>query len=90
LRSSFYANELNLWFVAFGAVFLSFIFAIPFTLLFESPFLNIEKYILFPAPHKNKQQEHNINESYKENNAVKDYFLLDEKVTQTSNLLSKK
>jgi peptidoglycan/LPS O-acetylase OafA/YrhL len=56
-RSSLYLNELNLWFFGIGTTVLSFFFAIPFTLLFEAPFLNIEKYILFPAPKKDVKSD---------------------------------
>jgi peptidoglycan/LPS O-acetylase OafA/YrhL len=70
-RSALYANELNLWFLGFGAVTLSFIFAIPFTLLFEAPFLNIEKYILFPAPQKEVKRDSKINSS--PNGDIKDF-----------------
>jgi hypothetical protein len=55
LRQSIYANELNLWFYSFGVFIVSFLLAIPFTLLYEAPFLNIEKYLLFPAPQRNKE-----------------------------------
>lgn len=69
-RASLYATELNLWFLGFGVVVLSFLFAIPFTLLFEAPFLNIEKYLLFPSPKKeiksDVKENYAINESSKE------------------------
>jgi hypothetical protein len=66
-RSSLYANELNLWFFGFGVVVLSFFFAIPFTLLFEAPFLNIEKYLLLPAPKKEIKTKAKENYAINEN-----------------------
>lgn len=47
-RQPFHINNLDLWFVCFGGLIASLFFAIPFTLICEVPFMNIEKYILFP------------------------------------------
>jgi peptidoglycan/LPS O-acetylase OafA/YrhL len=55
-RQAFYINWLNQWFTSIGAMIISFIFAVPFTLLWEVPFMNLEKYILFPAKMKAKPQ----------------------------------
>ena len=47
-RQSFHINNLDLWFICFGGFVASCFIAIPFTLICEVPFMNIEKYILFP------------------------------------------
>lgn len=51
-RQSFYNTNLYLTFVAIGTVLITFLFAIPFTLIAEAPYMSLEKYILFPAPRK--------------------------------------
>ena len=40
MRQPAYMNMLNEWFLAIGWVWMSFLFAIPVTLIWESPFLN--------------------------------------------------
>jgi hypothetical protein len=57
LRQGIYLNELNIWFLAIGTMVVSFIFAIPFTLLMEAPFLNLEKNIIFPVKREKKTKQ---------------------------------
>ena len=52
LRQASYVNYLNQWYFSIGAMVFSFLFAIPMTLMFEVPFMNIEKNVLFPASKK--------------------------------------
>ena len=47
-RQSIYYNSLNLWFEGIGVTIVTFMLSIPFSLMWEVPFMNIEKYILFP------------------------------------------
>jgi len=62
-RQAFYVNSLNLWFISIGAIVVSFLFAIAGTLLFEAPFMNIEKYLLFPQKNNSEQRIPAINNS---------------------------
>ena len=39
---------MNMWFFSIGISIVSFLLAIPMSLMWEVPFMNIEKYILFP------------------------------------------
>lgn len=52
LRQGNYVNFVNQWYFSIGIMIFSFLFSIPTTMMFEVPFMNIEKYILFPAPQK--------------------------------------
>ena len=55
-RQAIYYNSLNLWFMTIGVTIATFFFSIPFTLMWEAPFMNIEKYILFPP--KKREEDH--------------------------------
>lgn len=46
-QSSYYTN-INVLFLAMGTIVVSFLVAIPTTLFIEAPYMNIEKYMLFP------------------------------------------
>mmetsp|Transcript_1326 Transcript_1326/g.1443 ORF Transcript_1326/g.1443 Transcript_1326/m.1443 type:complete len:620 (-) Transcript_1326:12-1871(-) len=59
-RQAIYINNLNMWFVSIGTIAVSFIFAVPMTLMWEVPFMNIEKYILFPAKKKPVKPENDV------------------------------
>ena len=50
-RQAMYVSNLNQWFFAIGNLVVTYAFSIPFSLLSEAPFMNIEKYVLF-APKK--------------------------------------
>ena len=80
LRQASYVNSLNQWFFSISTTVVSFIFAVPFTLLCEVPFMNIEKYVLFPV--KSRPKRTVINDSDKEvavnNMKVKKYYALSE------------
>eukprot|EP00343_Euplotes_focardii_P007471 CAMPEP_0205818724 /NCGR_PEP_ID=MMETSP0206-20130828/748_1 /ASSEMBLY_ACC=CAM_ASM_000279 /TAXON_ID=36767 /ORGANISM="Euplotes focardii, Strain TN1" /LENGTH=582 /DNA_ID=CAMNT_0053111403 /DNA_START=329 /DNA_END=2077 /DNA_ORIENTATION=+ len=54
-RAGIYATNVSQWFFAIGAIFVSFMIAIPVTLLCEVPFMNLEKNVLFPKK-KGSQQ----------------------------------
>jgi len=88
-KQSIYANELNLWFMSIGAIVVSFLFAIPATLLFEAPFMNIEKYLLFPAKRERTFKVHaSINGTVDESTKGTKYFALnDDTAENTSKLL---
>ena len=47
-RTSFYWQHINVLHLYLGTVFFTFLFALPYSLLCEIPFMNIEKFILFP------------------------------------------
>ncbi|CAI2359321.1 unnamed protein product [Moneuplotes crassus] len=54
VRASIYVDTISQIFFTIGAIAVSFIVAIPLTLICEVPFMNLEKYILFPKkPSKN-------------------------------------
>lgn len=65
LKTSIHVSILNQWFFSIGTVVVSYSFAIPFTLLCEAPFMNLEKYILFPARSKSKGEDNRVEEEYK-------------------------
>lgn len=48
LRQGVWLNNLNQWFLTFAVVPISFLFAIPFSMICEVPFLNLEKHFLMP------------------------------------------
>ena len=48
-RTAHYVQTANLWFLTFSCATASYILAIPFSMLFEVPFMNLEKFILFPT-----------------------------------------
>ena len=54
-KQSFYNTGQFLTFTSMGVTLFTFILAIPFSLVAETPFMNIEKYVLFPAPRKMKE-----------------------------------
>ena len=60
--ASLYVTTVSQWFLAFGVTIVSFLLAIPLTLLCEVPFMNLEKYVLFPKNLKDKEiQESEMN-----------------------------
>lgn len=61
-RQSYYVDQLNGWWFGFGSFLLSYLIAIPVCLLCEVPFMNIEKYILFPTKPKQAQVKQLKNE----------------------------
>jgi peptidoglycan/LPS O-acetylase OafA/YrhL len=77
-KSAVYVNTLNQWFISIGATVFSFIFAIPFTLLCEVPFMNLEKNFLFPAPQRVKGAQAEIAPLSKPLVSSKKYKLLEE------------
>jgi len=56
--------------MSIGIIVISFLFAIPMTLMWEAPFMNIEKYILFPPKKKNTNRDENVMiKEYKSNDS---------------------
>ncbi|CAI2387450.1 unnamed protein product [Moneuplotes crassus] len=53
-KQGVYASTHDLWFFGIGSVIVTYLLTIPFTLLCEAPFMNLEKYLLMPF--KKKQQ----------------------------------
>ena len=51
-KQGYYITFVTQWFFSIGGFIVSFIAAVPCTLLFEVPFMNIEKTILFPPKPK--------------------------------------
>ena len=47
-RESIYYNKNTIFFSFFAATMITMILALPFSLMFEVPFMNIEKFLLFP------------------------------------------
>jgi peptidoglycan/LPS O-acetylase OafA/YrhL len=47
-RTTFYISAMNVMHLYFATLFFAFSMAVPFTLLSEIPFMNIEKFLLFP------------------------------------------
>jgi peptidoglycan/LPS O-acetylase OafA/YrhL len=87
LRQASYVNSLNQWFLSISTTVISFLFAVPFTLLCEVPFMNIEKYLLFPAkPRPKRGPAYTPDcEEEKDNMRVKKYYALsDEDETRDS------
>lgn len=60
-RQAYYVNWVNQWYFSIGCIVLSIIFAVPFTLICEAPFMNIEKLLLFPS---SKPQNKNVRVFY--------------------------
>eukprot|EP00345_Euplotes_harpa_P018688 CAMPEP_0168341000 /NCGR_PEP_ID=MMETSP0213-20121227/14404_1 /TAXON_ID=151035 /ORGANISM="Euplotes harpa, Strain FSP1.4" /LENGTH=154 /DNA_ID=CAMNT_0008347355 /DNA_START=1045 /DNA_END=1509 /DNA_ORIENTATION=+ len=82
-----YMVSLNEWFLAIGCVVISFIAAVPATLMFEAPFLNIEKYILFP-PKKRPSKAGEANGQEEGSQELKrgpKYFPLDDETMDSKN-----
>ena len=52
-------------------MFLAFVISIPLSALLEAPFMNIEKFVLFPARHKEPKIRATINEEFSENSLEK-------------------
>ena len=59
LRQSLWIDNINGWFLSFATTLISFLFAIPFTLICEVPFMNLEKYFLMPHSKNKKQVKQN-------------------------------
>jgi peptidoglycan/LPS O-acetylase OafA/YrhL len=80
MRQANYVNSLNQWFFSISTTVISFIFAVPFTLLCEVPFMNIEKYVLFPSKPRPKRGSIKAvdNEAGEGNMKVKKYYALSE------------
>ncbi|CAI2387533.1 unnamed protein product [Moneuplotes crassus] len=57
MRSGMYITILTQFFTGIGATAFSFLFAIPVTMLCEVPFMNLEKYILFPKKNGSTKPE---------------------------------
>lgn len=89
LRQGVYLNNLNQWFFSISSTVVSFAVAIPFTLLCEVPFLNIEKYLLFPT--KKKPRNDSVESMQKEvsrgmDKDLKYYPILEESDTTDSQM----
>ena len=80
MRQANYVNSLNQWFFSISTTVISFIFAVPFTLLCEVPFMNIEKYVLFPSKPRPKRGSIKAvdNEAGEGSMKVKKYYALSE------------
>jgi len=91
-RQAYYINWVNQWFLSIGAMIVSFALSVPFSLICEVPFMNIEKYVLFPAQVKN-QPQNGVSASQQEQKLIgkgsKYYPMLQEDETGDSKLLSK-
>lgn len=80
LRQPSYVTNLNQWFFAIGTVVVSFILSVPFTLICEVPFMNLEKLVLFPYKTKPIKENENVEmngRSHTKQNGVK-YFPMQE------------
>jgi len=92
LRQAIYVNWINQWFLSIGITVVSFALSVPFSLICEVPFMNIEKYVLFPAQVKN-QPQNGVSASQQEQKLIgkgsKYYPMLQEDETGDSKLLSK-
>ena len=51
-RQGTYASLLNQWFFGIGCTVITFLVSVPISMMSEVPFMNIEKYILFPEKKK--------------------------------------
>ena len=78
-----YINSLNQWYFSIGGAVLSFLFAIPATLMFEVPFMNIEKTVLFPAS-KKPQNGHVNGNRVKQGSGARYEALVEDKDTMES------
>ena len=54
-RQGYWLDNLNVWWLVFGTIPISFLFAIPFSMYAEVPFMNLEKYFLMPKPTAKRQ-----------------------------------
>ena len=54
-RQGYWLDNLNVWWLVFGTIPISFLFAIPFSMYAEVPFMNLEKYFLMPKPAAKRQ-----------------------------------
>jgi peptidoglycan/LPS O-acetylase OafA/YrhL len=57
LRQGVWLNNLNIWIMTFAVAPISFMFAIPFSMISEVPFMNIEKYFLMPNKRANVKKD---------------------------------
>jgi len=57
---------------------ISFIVAIPLTLICEVPFMNLEKYILFPKKQKKKTEEVSLEAEYAKGNGKAEFYKLED------------
>ena len=57
VRTALYAQYSYIIWIYFYVLIASFLLAFPFTLLFEVPFMNIEKFLLFPPRSKPEKKE---------------------------------
>lgn len=69
-RQGNYVNFVNQWYYSIGLMVFTFLFAIPTTLAFEVPFMNIEKSILFPTKNVKAKAEQNMIKSVNSKNGV--------------------
>lgn len=73
-RQAGYMTSLNQWMFSIGVTVVSFLFAVPLTLFCEVPFMNIEKYILFPT--NRRKTECDPKASVKSNGSKVNYYPL--------------
>ena len=66
LRMPTWINNLNGWFLAFAVTLISFLFAVPFSMICEVPFLNIEKNILWCHTLKRNQNKSKATKIWRE------------------------
>ena len=48
MRTGVWVNNTSLWFITFAVTIISFLFAVPYSMICEVPFMNLEKYFLMP------------------------------------------
>uniref|UniRef100_A0A7S3N4L0 Acyltransferase 3 domain-containing protein n=1 Tax=Euplotes harpa TaxID=151035 RepID=A0A7S3N4L0_9SPIT len=75
MRQGVWVNNLNQWMLCFAVVVISFLFAIPFSMICEVPFMNLEKYFLMPhsnAPPKQEKVNVKLNETSSEMTQMSD------------------
>ncbi|CAI2384962.1 unnamed protein product [Moneuplotes crassus] len=77
LRASVYVTSTSQWFFAIGSTVISFLVGIPLTLICEVPFMNLEKYVLFPK--KPKRQDHiTVEAEYTKGNRNSEFYKLED------------
>lgn len=62
MKQAVYVSNLTMWFFGIGSVVVTFLLAMPFTLLCEAPFVNAEKFLLMKS--KSEEEQHKESFSY--------------------------
>ena len=76
-RQGAYVNNLNQWFFAIGSTVMTYFFSLIFSLFCEAPFMNLEKFVLFPA-RKSEERNGSVSEHESKLNGKSKYHTLAE------------